>query len=505
MANSTSKTRLTRAAAAVRIALVVTALALPTLSLVPLGGLYLWQHGYLLHWAVAAAVAVLIVFVLQRYLLADSTRMAEAGIEGGTIEADDAISKPHPAWSASELDAWNDVQTIARTVNLKSLTDAKAFLDLGHRTINTVARRIHGERDDALWHFTMPEALAITERVSARLGTFIQESIPFGDRLTVAQVLQIYKWRTLADIAEKAFDIWRIVRLGNPATAITHEARERLSRALVQWGHEHVSRRLAETFVEEVGRAAIDLYGGRLRLSDRQIGELALTPAEVGDAAMTIDEPVRLLIVSNEAERVQSLYALLHNMESQRVAAVSDFVRGENYDERLLRMAPLDISVTSLADFGGDATEAPNHIDQSTSVVMFIPSDPRSIPAAEQLALKSVMASIKPVPAVILPVVDHVLAARQITDGLARKLHAFLPATDAAHIALPVAVSFVKERTAIDQRALWDALSSIAIHTRRVLLLRRLHGSKGSGRWGRSARQAAGAVGRLSKSLLRRS
>lgn len=504
MANSTSKTRLTRAAAAVRIALVVTALLLPTLSLVPLGGLYLWQHGYLLHWALAAAVTVFIVFVLQRYLLADSTRMAEAGIENGTVVPDPA-STPHPAWSASELDAWNDVQTIARTVNLKSLTNAQAFLDLGHRTINTVARRIHGERDDALWRFTMPEALAITERVSARLGTFIQESIPFGDRLTVAQVLQIYKWRTLADIAEKAFDIWRIVRLGNPATAITHEARERLSRALVQWGHEHVSRRLAETFVEEVGRAAIDLYGGRLRLSDRQIGELALTPAEVGDAAMTIDEPVRLSIVSNDADRVQALYALLHNMESQRIAAVTDFVRGENYDERLLRVAPLDVSVANFSELDSDAPAAPSLVAQDTSVILFIPSDPRSVPESEQQALKKVMASIKPVPAVILPIVDHVVAARQTTEGLVRQLHAFLPATDAAHIAMPAAVSFVKERTANDQRALWDALSAIAIHTRRVHLLRRLHGSKGSGGWGRSARQAASAVGRLSKSLLRRS
>ena len=108
--------------------------------------------------------------------------------------------------------------------------------------------------------------MIITETVSNRLRGYIISSIPFGDRLTVSQFLTVYRWRHVADLAERAYDVWRLIRLANPATAVTHEARERLSKAMLQWGRAHVLRGLAETFVEEVGRAAIDLYGGRLKL-----------------------------------------------------------------------------------------------------------------------------------------------------------------------------------------------------------------------------------------------
>ncbi len=91
-----------------------------------------------------------------------------------------------------------------------------------------------------------------------------RDRVPFGDRLTVSQMLALYRARGLGDIASKAYDVWRIVRLANPAAAVTNEVRERLTKAVLSWGRDQVSRRLVEAYVEEIGRAAIDLYGGRL-------------------------------------------------------------------------------------------------------------------------------------------------------------------------------------------------------------------------------------------------
>ena len=36
-----------------RAVLLIVALLLPTLSLIPLGGLWLWQQGYIVYWAIA--------------------------------------------------------------------------------------------------------------------------------------------------------------------------------------------------------------------------------------------------------------------------------------------------------------------------------------------------------------------------------------------------------------------------------------------------------------------
>ncbi len=249
----------TQASSMAQFILVVSALLLPTLSLLPLGGLYLWERGWLLWWALAAFVIVAVVAVVQRLVFGPSVASSFVGPE---IAAPDDAS-----WGELERKAWSDVNSIAARANLESFTDPQEFIELGRQTIEVVARRIHPEKTDALWQFTLPEALAISERVSRRLGSYVEERVPFGTRMTLAQFWAIYRWRRGIELAEKAYDVWRVVRIVNPATALTHEARERLSRAALQWGREKVGRHLAGAFVEEVGRAAIDLYGGRLKVS----------------------------------------------------------------------------------------------------------------------------------------------------------------------------------------------------------------------------------------------
>lgn len=241
-----------------RIILLVLALLLPTLSLIPLGGLYLYEHGFLLPWAIAAlAVAAAAFFAERRWMTSGARRLAK-------LEASDEKRRRDGHLTLSGR-AWSDVRAIAAKVDPETLTSSEAVLALGQRTIDAVARRMHPEKSDAVWQFTLPEALVIAERVSSRLGRFVETQIPLGDRLTVAQLMAVYRWRGMVGVAERAYDIWRVIRLANPATAVTHEAREQLSRAVVNWSKERVGRRIAEAYVEEVGRAAIDLYGGLLR------------------------------------------------------------------------------------------------------------------------------------------------------------------------------------------------------------------------------------------------
>ena len=84
----------------------------------------------------------------------------------------------------------------------------------------------------------------------------------------------------------------------NPATAVTQELRERLSNQMYRWGREELAKRLARGYVKEVGRAAIDLYGGRLRVSAEEL-EAHITEASARDrhaAAQVQAEPLRLLV-----------------------------------------------------------------------------------------------------------------------------------------------------------------------------------------------------------------
>lgn len=337
----------TPARRAARFILVFTALFLPMATLVPLGGLYLWEKGWVLWWTLGALAVVSTTVALQRWWL--DVPGKKAAIKE-RIASELRHDRNDPV-SPLEQRAWEDVQAIARSVAVDELVSLQSLLELGQRTVDAVARRLHAEKKDALWQFTLPEALAITEQVSARLGVLVDSSIPFGERLTVAQVIAVYRWRHLVDVAERAYDVWRLVRLINPATALTAEARERMSRAVLQWGREHIARRFASAFVEEVGRAAIDLYSGRLKsgvAGHRLLAAEAEAREELRVTSLT------LLAIGSAADRdavalaVDRLLALRAADDATAVAyetKLSDAVAADGFGRRQLLRASADADV----------------------------------------------------------------------------------------------------------------------------------------------------------------
>lgn len=302
--------KMTKARRTLRAFLIGGALFLPTLTLLPLGSLWLWEHGFLVHWAIATALCVSLFYLLERKFL----RTLDAETAEGAARASGAISGPVDAsWSPIEEQAWTDVRAIAAGLDPEKLYDRDQISALGVKTIEAVANRLHTGTDDPLWQFTLPEALAITERVSARMRVFVNDNIPLGDRLKVSQILALYRWRGALDMAERAYDIWRVIRLANPVVAATNEARERLSKELMRMGRERIARRIAEAFVEEVGRAAIDLYSGRLRVSDARLAERDATAFE----EPATREPLRILVTGQVSAGKSSLInALAQSVEA---------------------------------------------------------------------------------------------------------------------------------------------------------------------------------------------
>lgn len=290
-------------------------LLVPALSLVPLGSLWLWQNGYLLHWTAFALAAVGLVYLTQRRLLPKSEPAKPP--EGKLTPPDDAVAAAEAdrteaekrGWSPAEEQAWADVMQLARRTDPASIDSPERLIKLGQDAIEAVAHRLHAGHKEPVWQFTMPEALAIIERVSRRLRMLAVELIPFGDRLTVAQALALYRWRGALDMAGQAYDVWRVIRLINPATAVANEAREHLSKAMMQWGRDAIARRLTEAYVAEIGRAAIDLYGGRLRVTSTALGSYVSDQSAADETALSQvrAEPLRILVAGQTGAGKSSL------------------------------------------------------------------------------------------------------------------------------------------------------------------------------------------------------
>lgn len=167
---------------ATRIVLVALSLVVPTLSLSVLGGLYLWEKGWMIWWALGALAVAAVSSLLLRGILPPP--------EVVTPPLDRTTAGPalpgHDCDSPLERRAWVDVRAIAERADTEQLSSFAALFALGQQTIEAVAARRHPQTPDAIWRFTLPVSLAIAERVSARLRLLTAMRIPFGDRLTMA-------------------------------------------------------------------------------------------------------------------------------------------------------------------------------------------------------------------------------------------------------------------------------------------------------------------------------
>jgi hypothetical protein len=251
---------MTDALTPLRLFFVFLGLLLPTLALIPLGSLWLWQHGYLIYWAVATLLCTVLAYAFERWTLGGAAKTAIDDVVGTDIEILDPIDDD-PLRAGAKV----AVDLFAKDANTRTILTWNDLLNTGLETVEIVAKIYHPDRKDPMLRFTVPEALTLVEQVSGRLRPVFEGTIPLGNRLTVAQFAQVYRWRGIYDSAGRAWSIWRLARTINPVTAATYEMREKLSHSLFQWVKGSISGRLVRAYILEVGGAAIDLYSGELR------------------------------------------------------------------------------------------------------------------------------------------------------------------------------------------------------------------------------------------------
>ncbi len=242
-----------------RLFFVFLGLLLPTLALIPLGSLWLWQHGYLIYWAAATLFCTALAYIFERRTLGPARQKAIDDAANAVEILDPVDGDPLRAEAKAAVDVF------ATDANTRTISSWNDLLNTGLETVEIVAKIYHPDRKDPMLRFTVPEALTLVEQVSGRLRPVYEGTIPLGNRLTVAQFAQVYRWRGIYDAAGSAWSVWRIVRTINPLTAATYEMRERLSSSLFQWVKGTISGRLVGAYIHEVGAAAMDLYSGELR------------------------------------------------------------------------------------------------------------------------------------------------------------------------------------------------------------------------------------------------
>ncbi|WP_051207768.1 GTPase family protein [Saccharospirillum impatiens] len=253
------------------IGLVLLLMLLPLVLLIPLGGLWLWQQGWLLYWLVFTALLTGggygLVHLLQRRL---------AGNTKEPTEDTEPVSPPEADWSPQEMAAWAEVQQLARDTDKIILGSQTLLLQRARVVIEQVARHYYPDHKDPIWNFTLPEVLLLSERVSLRLRLVLGDHVPGSSHIQVGQVMRLWHLGSASQSYYKgAKTLYRLVRVVNPVSAVLAEVRERLLNVAFDRTTDYLQQKGARIWVEEVGRAAIDLYSGRLQADAGQMARLA--------------------------------------------------------------------------------------------------------------------------------------------------------------------------------------------------------------------------------------
>src|SRR5215471_17660257 len=268
------------------------AVALPWLCLAALGAVWLWQSGHVRVFAIAAGVLGLLTWPLSRLVRRRANEEARLALGD--------LAEPSRNWNAVEQEAWTDVLAIADATAPFAFTEIEPLVTSARDIVEVVARRFHPGAHTAWAQFSLPEFLLLAERLCRDVRREALRHIPGVRAIRLSHLLWVRRQNTrYGPIARTGwrvgFGLWRIARGAlNPVQAVGQETSgiftEKTARVLSYRLRAYATRLL----ILEIGRAAIELYAGRLALSDEEV-----RIARERDMADVVDPlaPVRIILV----------------------------------------------------------------------------------------------------------------------------------------------------------------------------------------------------------------
>jgi hypothetical protein len=283
---------------------------LPIVTLLPLGLLWLYQSGYEFAW-----LGFLLLCAVAAAPFLWRLRREPAPMSGHDMP-------PDPLWGQAEAEAWASVKTVAETAAPLSFGSTDEVLALLTRVFETVSRTLHADADEPLMRFTVPEALRALELASFDLRRAVLETVPLSHAIRVSDLLWLLSLRKHAGAVERAYDVYRVLRLAlGPVAAVEQESRAAIARLFAVHGVRRIQVGLTRQIVMEAGRAAIDLYGGRHKVSREEAARLVDADRQaLPEQAAAL--PVRILF----AGQVNAGKSSLLNALAQAVLAPVDCV-----------------------------------------------------------------------------------------------------------------------------------------------------------------------------------
>ncbi|CBL45273.1 Conserved hypothetical protein [gamma proteobacterium HdN1] len=299
------------------VALILT--VIPFLVLPVLGIAWLWQTDTFLYWLFG-----LFLFGGTGYLLHWLITQRDARKAAATGKSISESTQPNPNWPNAANAPWQVVSGLADSVTVAEwpLSDVDRLWLLGRNTLESVARVYHPNTKSPLLELTIPNALMIIERASREMRIEISEHIPLSHQLTLGDIVRVQRWQEFAGKLEAVYRVGRAVL--DPSSMLFSEFRREMGNRIMGYGAERVQLWLLQEYVRKVGYYAIELYSGRLLLSNEDPTTTTTATskkdhqlAQRVEALISAPEPLRIMVLGrNNAGKSSLINALFGEVKA---------------------------------------------------------------------------------------------------------------------------------------------------------------------------------------------
>ncbi len=247
-----------------RILVVLCLLVLPFLLLAGVGTYYMWS----MHWGIVTW-AVMVILMATGYVLALRWQRQHVLLRPPSFE-----NPLH--WTDRDSGALKLVEAraaAASKLNQDLLLDPATYLNTAQEMAQEMAIYYHPRAKDPVSSLTLPEVLAVIELAAHDLANLVDEYLPGGHLMTIAD------WRRARQAAEwvqTATNLyWAVAALFNPLDAALRYSASRLSMGTpLQMLQQNLILWFYVSFIERVGHYLIEVNSGRLRVGTKRYLEL---------------------------------------------------------------------------------------------------------------------------------------------------------------------------------------------------------------------------------------
>ena len=327
--------------------LIATAtLVLPVAVLVAMGYLYLWEKGWLLWFSVLllglVSLAMLLRFIVFKQPFLNNKQTDD---EEMTVRLEPALD-----WSDRDAKVWIAALDNISSMNLVSV-EWRQLPDSILDQLAFVANQYHQNTKNSRYAFTIPDVLLVLEICSREYRSHVLENFPLSQSMKISTLMGFsetsVRFRDVYKKYSPALDMIRAVVSGG--SSVPSQVASKLGAGLGRGLTAHMEKNLKQLLFEQVSQVAIDLYSGRLKVSDEDIAKLRRSQRPLTEA---VTRPLSVLLLGQVNSGKSSL---LNALRKQCVAEVDILPATVGFHRyKLCLEEGLDITLTDSPGLSSD-------------------------------------------------------------------------------------------------------------------------------------------------------